>query len=162
MSIAPAFSPGPTSTPDPSFGSRPSSGRECLYAQCSDHIAPNMPSSTSFGMRPRASTASAYSSTVSPWSRSTGGGARVMWSSARGSEWLVAADLEEDRPDHRPGRAEEEEQFADAGSAGAEPVEGDAEADERDGEGGKAQVLEARHDVGEECCDRDADEGDKE
>src|SRR5690348_6000762 len=53
----------------PSVGRRRSSLRECLYAQCSDHMRLNMASSTPFGSRPRRSTISAYSSSVRPSSR---------------------------------------------------------------------------------------------
>src|SRR5215208_2041936 len=68
-STAPAFSPGPISTRSPSVGSRRSSLRECLYAQCSDHSSENIASSTSFGSRSRSSVMRPYSKSVSPSSR---------------------------------------------------------------------------------------------
>ena len=45
MSMAPAFSPGPCSTPRPVVGQPPRKTLECLYAQCSDHSAEKRPSS---------------------------------------------------------------------------------------------------------------------
>src|ERR1700680_833507 len=70
MLIAPAFSPGPCSTPDPADGSRRSRALEVLYEQCSDQSTPNMPSSTAFGARFHCSTMTRYSSGVRPPSRS--------------------------------------------------------------------------------------------
>ena len=67
-STAPAFSPGPITTLSPSVGKRRSL-RECLYAQCSDHISENMASSRSFGSRPRSSRIRSYSESVRPSSR---------------------------------------------------------------------------------------------
>src|SRR5688572_3191235 len=157
MSSAPAFSPGPTRTRAPSVGSRPSSGRECLYAQCSDHIAPNIPSSTSLGMRPSAATASAYSSTLRPCRWSTGGGARVTAFSARATQRLVAAELEDDGTQRCGRRAEEQQQLGDACTAEADAVERDAEPDQRDDERRQAQVRNARDAGGEEHRRRDRD-----
>src|ERR1700727_1069478 len=68
-STTPAFSPGPISTYGPSVGSRRSSLRECLYAQCSDHIKDNIASSVSPGTRPRRSTIRSYSESVRPSAR---------------------------------------------------------------------------------------------
>src|ERR1700730_11777856 len=68
-STTPAFSPGPISTCSPSVGRRRRSLRECLYAQCSDHISENIASSTGFGSRSSFSTLSSYSASVSPSSR---------------------------------------------------------------------------------------------
>ena len=91
MSMTPAFSsPTLVSTPAPSDGNIFSSGRLFLYPQCSDHIAPNMPSSTSFGSRSSRSMMRSYSSRESEsWSRvSWSGGtsqvsACVNWAPAR-------------------------------------------------------------------------------
>src|SRR2546421_390189 len=68
-STAPAFSPGPMTTRSPSVGSRPSSLRECLYAQCSLHSSENIASSTALGSRSSFSQISSYSASVSPSSR---------------------------------------------------------------------------------------------
>src|SRR5947209_7000192 len=65
-STAPAFSPGPSNTWGPSIGRRRSSLRECLYAQCSDHISDSIASSTPFGSRSSSSTIRSYSRSVSP------------------------------------------------------------------------------------------------
>src|SRR5438270_506110 len=65
-STAPAFSPGPTTTCSPSVGSVRRSLRECLYAQCSDHISEYIASSSTFGARPCNSQISSYSAAVSP------------------------------------------------------------------------------------------------
>src|SRR3954452_20630053 len=69
MSTAPAFSPGPMRTREPSVGSRRRSFRECLYAQCSDQSRENIASSTSLGSRSRSSVIRSYSKSVSPSSR---------------------------------------------------------------------------------------------
>src|SRR5688572_2554069 len=128
MSIAPAFSPGPTSTRSPVEGRRPSRRRECLYAQCSDHMAPNMPSSTGFGGRPRAAMTSSYSGPVRPWRSSAEGRARVMRSGSRATQGLVAAQLEQDAADAGSCGAEEEEQRADPHAAEADAIETHPEA----------------------------------
>src|SRR5918999_4915145 len=165
MSSAPAFSPGPTSTRAPFVGSRARRARECLYAQCSDHIAPNMPSSTSFGWRPSASTTRSNSLAVSPWSRS-GVSATVM--GATGScllppERLVATELDQDGADRRGGGTQEEQQRSDSGRpAEAQPVERNPEAHERYDEDGQAQVGEPWNVVREEDGGRHAEHEDQE
>src|SRR2546427_2220212 len=63
---APAFSPGPCSTRRPRTGSRASTALECLYAQCSLHITPNIASSVRLGARPRRRQISSYSAGRSP------------------------------------------------------------------------------------------------
>src|SRR5438270_14007214 len=68
-STAPAFSPGPTATDGPREGSVRSSFFECLYAQCSLHIAPNIAHSRAFGSRPTRSRTRAASYSVRPTSR---------------------------------------------------------------------------------------------
>src|SRR5205085_6274607 len=65
-STAPAFSPGPTTTCSPSVGSVRRSLRECLYAQCSDHISEYIASSSTFGAPPCFSQISSYSAAVRP------------------------------------------------------------------------------------------------
>src|SRR5215210_639389 len=82
-STAPAFSPGPIITRSPSVGSRSSSLRECLYAQCSDHMSEKTASSTSFGSRPSRSTMRSYSELVSPSSRCRAGAAAMLTSRLR-------------------------------------------------------------------------------
>src|SRR2546425_2019696 len=73
MSTAPAFSPGPCTTREPSVGSV----RRCflllLYEQCSDHMTEKSPSSVRLGSRPRAFTIRSYSSRVRLcWARASG------------------------------------------------------------------------------------------
>src|SRR6266851_3500632 len=65
-STAPAFSPGPTATDTPREGSVRNSFFECLYAQCSLHIAPNIAHSSGFGSRPTRSRTRAASYPVRP------------------------------------------------------------------------------------------------
>src|SRR6266480_1808016 len=65
-STAPAFSPGPTTTDGPREGSVRRSFLECLYAQCSLHIAPNMAHSSALGSRPTCSRTRAASCSVRP------------------------------------------------------------------------------------------------
>ena len=65
-STAPAFSPGPTATDGPREGSVRRSFLECLYAQCSLHIAPNIAHSSAFGSRPLRSRTRAASCSVRP------------------------------------------------------------------------------------------------
>src|SRR2546423_3551138 len=65
-STAPAFSPGPTATDAPREGSVRRSLLECLYAQCSLHIAPNIAHSSAFGSRPTRSRTRAASYSVRP------------------------------------------------------------------------------------------------
>src|SRR6478752_5080096 len=69
-SMTPAFSPGPTSTPSPVDGRRLRWIRELLYEQCSDHMTEYIDSSRRLGSRPRISTMSPSSESVSP---------RAMW-----------------------------------------------------------------------------------
>src|SRR5438876_3683523 len=66
MSSTPAFSPGPCSRRGLSAGSSSSVTLECLYPQCSDHITPNIRSSSGDGSRPSRRRISSYSSRVRP------------------------------------------------------------------------------------------------
>src|SRR5688572_20637963 len=68
-STAPAFSPGPTATRGPVVGSVRRSFFECLYAQCSLHIAPNIAHSSGFGSRSRRARMRSASGSVRPNSR---------------------------------------------------------------------------------------------
>ena len=74
-STTPAFSPGPTSTPGPSVGSRRRCSRLDLYEQCSDHITAYIASSRWLGARPRMRSMAAASSSVSPRARWIGSSA---------------------------------------------------------------------------------------
>src|SRR3989442_2511412 len=65
-STAPAFSPGPTATDAPREGSVRKSFLECLYAQCSLHMAPNIAHSSALGSRPICSRTRAASYSVRP------------------------------------------------------------------------------------------------
>src|ERR671915_475373 len=127
-------------------------------------MAPNMPSSTSFGVRPSTATTRSYSFAVSPWSRS-GVSATVMGATGSGllpPERLVATELEQDGADRRGGGTQEEQQRPDPGrSAEAQPVERDPEADERDDEGGQAQIGEPRDVIREEDGGRHPQHEDK-
>src|SRR4030081_2354857 len=73
MAMTPAFSPGPRSTYGAVVGSVFSSGRECLYEQCSLHSALTMPSSVKVGVRPSIATRRSYSSGVIPCSATSAG-----------------------------------------------------------------------------------------
>src|SRR5688500_2725240 len=68
-STAPAFSPGPTATRGRVVGSVRRSFFECLYAQCSLHIAPNIAHSSGFGSRSRRARMRSASGSVRPNSR---------------------------------------------------------------------------------------------
>src|ERR671930_1295967 len=68
-STAPASWPGPTSTADPSVGSRRRCTFEDLYEQCSDHIAAYIASSSRVGSRPSVETIARSSSSVRPSAR---------------------------------------------------------------------------------------------
>src|SRR5919201_706141 len=78
-SITPAFSPGPWRTRSPLEGRRRRSSAECLYPQCSDQRSEKTASSKWFGSRPRSSSISAASVSVSP---------RARWSGCSAT-WLV-------------------------------------------------------------------------
>src|ERR1700730_10558877 len=71
--MTPAFSPGPCSTNGAFVGSVLSTGRECLYEQCSLHSALTMPSSVKVGVRPSMATSRSYSSGVIPCSATSAG-----------------------------------------------------------------------------------------
>ena len=73
IDTAPAFSPGPCNTHGALVGSVRSTGRECLYEQCSFHSALTMPSSVKVGSRPRSAISRWYSSAVSPCSATSAG-----------------------------------------------------------------------------------------
>src|ERR1700704_1730876 len=73
MAITPAFSPGPWSTYGAVVGSVFSSGRECLYEQCSLQSALTMPSSVKVGVRPSIATSRSYSPVVRPCSATSTG-----------------------------------------------------------------------------------------
>ncbi len=88
MLITPAFSPGPCNTNGAVVGSVLSSGRECLYEQCSLHNALTMPSSVKVGSRPSMSTSRRYSSGVSPCSAMSAG--VMAGSPGRGSTFALA------------------------------------------------------------------------
>src|SRR5688500_11325213 len=122
-----------------------------------------MPSSTAFGVLPRASMTRSYSASVSPWRCWSGAGARVIGrgSAARSAHRLVATELEDDGADGRRRGAQEEQQLADAGTAEGEPIERDAEADEDHHQGRKPQLRNGRHAGGEEDARRDAGEDDE-
>ncbi len=71
--MTPAFSPGPCSTHGAFVGSVLSTGRECLYEQCSLQSALTIPSSVNVGSRPSMATSRWYSSGVSPCSATRAG-----------------------------------------------------------------------------------------
>ena len=85
IEITPAFSPGPCSTYGALVGSVLSSGRECLYEQCSLHSALTMPSSVNVGVRPSICTSRSYSASVRPCSATSAG---VIGGSPRTREGL--------------------------------------------------------------------------
>src|SRR3954451_9633686 len=68
ISMIPAFSPGPQITRGPVVGKIRSQTFEDLYEQCSLHITEKMPSSVTFGVRPRIEQARANSTAESPCS----------------------------------------------------------------------------------------------
>src|SRR4030081_2259564 len=73
MAMTPAFSPGPRSTYGAVVGSVFSSGRECLYEQCSLQSALTIPSSVKVGVRPSIATSRSYSPVVRPCSATSAG-----------------------------------------------------------------------------------------
>ena len=93
--MTPAFSPGPWSTYGALVGSVRSSGRECLYEQCSLHSALTIPSSVNVGSRPSMSTRRSYSSVVSPCSATSAGViCGIAWAGGDGHGVLVAGVVE--------------------------------------------------------------------
>ena len=95
--ITPAFSPGPCSTYGASVGSVLSTGRECLYEQCSLHNALTMPSSVNVGSRPSSPSSLSYSNGVRPCSATNAG--VMAGSPGRGCTAEIVVLM------HRPGRA---------------------------------------------------------
>src|SRR6185503_12759032 len=84
---------GPCNTYGALVGSVRSSGRECLYEQCSLHSALTIPSSVNVGTRPSIATRRSYSSGVSPCSATsagvmTGSPGRDSTREVSGMRWL--------------------------------------------------------------------------